>query len=671
MKVFELHFNPKAKNVVFDSFVYEPENASEKNLGSLYMVGQISNAIDRDAETLYQIAQAIKKEYYSNPQRSADAALKESLKKTNEFLNRMAKEGKVDWLGNLNFAVLSIKEAGFSPITFSSNNVPFALNFAQTGEIKILLLRGREILDISQNLEFQTAEAYPLKIFENIVSGKLVAEDKLIILTKEIFEYLGNKNSIGSFVRVTDEKVLNEILKPLRKEISEISGVLLFLGLTKTPQKTAPQLKKKVPHLPKLTLGLKWPSLFNIPKTNFSKFHLNNRVKKEMVPAKAREIVTGPSLWRKISLVILLILLLTLTFFTFEREREKDINIAEQILAEVESQKSQAQNFLVFGEKEQANRLLQSAWIKISPLLESSSPLPEKTVFLKESIEKELAPLNQLEKITNLELVFEIPTLEIGLVPQSMILSESPQEEKSPNFYLSNHYSSNLYRLSLKSKEGEVLKADRNLKLAAYLPGSILFFSAPDTLIQYQPESSAFQELSLSFPECPEPNFIDFGAYYNSLYFLEAESGEIVRFDANAKENQTLVGENWISPTSEKKAKNGKSIAIDGSIWILNNQNQIDRYRQGEYKESFGLDIFPFVKNPTKIWTTITSPYLYLLEPVKNRIIILNKHGETVKQYQSEKFDKLIDFVVSEDGKTIYLLNNCSIYKISADNLET
>jgi len=65
-----------------------------------------------------------------------------------------------------------------------------------------------------------------------------------------------------------------------------------------------------------------------------------------------------------------------------------------------------------------------------------------------------------------------------------------------------------------------------------------------------------------------------------------------------------------------------------------------------------------------KIFTSATLPYLYLLEPVQKRIIILDKKGQIVKQFQSQKFDNLLDFAISENGKTIYLLNGLKVYKI-------
>jgi len=677
MQVFDLHFNPKTKeDTVFDSFCYEPENLSEKKLGNLYMVGQLSNALPHDAEFLQKLAQVIKTEYYSNPQRSTELALRESLRKTNNFLAKIAKEGKVRWLGNLNFIILSIKEANFAPLAFHLKISPFLLNFAQTGEMKILLLREREILDISQNLDLQGTETYPLKIFENTVYGKLTSGDRIVILTKNIFEYFKNKDLIRGISRITDEKVLNEILKPLKKELSEISGVLFFVGLTKKSslKLTSPFFKLKAFPLPsKIAFNIKW-SLLRLP--------------------------IGPSLKKKVGLVLLLISILIITFFLFKEEREKELRLTAQILAEVRIQKDKAENLLIFNDEAEANLLLQSAWSKISPLANKNyRPLQLETKTLKESIEKDLTSLNQLEKISNPELISEIPSSEINLIPQEMLIFNK-------SLYLFNPFSANIYKLVFDSKEGSVLSGGQNLKLGTNFLDSILFFSKPNILIQYFPQklTNQFKELTLELPslfdekseakpkippktlDWEEISFAALVNYGSNLYFLDSKSGEIIKYslppdlNKNADQNKVLVGEVWLNNlTGGKKPQGAKSMAIDGNIWILNSKNEIDKYYKGKYTETLSFNFFPFLENPTKIWTSFSNPYLYILEPKENRIVILTKYGKVVRQYQSEKFDNLLDFAVSEDynppttlpdevgapGKTIYLLNSLRVYRIS------
>jgi len=114
-----------------------------------------------------------------------------------------------------------------------------------------------------------------------------------------------------------------------------------------------------------------------------------------------------------------------------------------------------------------------------------------------------------------------------------------------------------------------------------------------------------------------------------------------------------------------KKASGAKSLAVDGSVWLLAKNNSLSRYYTGRLQEEISLEIFPEAKEFKKIFTSSALPYLYLLEPAQKRIIILDKKGQIIKQFQSQKFDNLLDFAVSEDGKTIYLLNGLKLYKIN------
>ena len=111
-----------------------------------------------------------------------------------------------------------------------------------------------------------------------------------------------------------------------------------------------------------------------------------------------------------------------------------------------------------------------------------------------------------------------------------------------------------------------------------------------------------------------------------------------------------------------KKSIVGKSISVDGSVWILD-KNSISKYYAGLIQEKIEPNIFPSPKEFSKIFTS-SLPYLYILEPVQKRIIILDKAGQIIKQFQSESFDNLLDFGVSESGKTIWLLNGMKVYRI-------
>lgn len=679
MQVFEFHFNPKAReNTVFDSFIYEPENISEKRLGYLYMAGQILNAYPQDSKFLEDLAGVIKDEYYCDFQRTSESALREALRKANEFLSRAAKKGEVNWLGNLNFAVLSIREGNLPPVPISAD-FSFILNFAQVGQIKILLLKGQNILDISQKLEKELkSEPYPLKIFENTISGKLSGGDRIMIFTKDVFAYFEDKNLIDGFLRVTNEKSLNEILKSKKKELSGVSGILLFIPLAGEGKKTAGMSFKKplargIKSLP-LKLKIKPPSLhlpaLHLPKIHFPKlpgfhfpsFHLKLPKPRLGLP-RGGDFPSPPGLApkfsgakKKIVPALILIFVLALAFFIFKGEREKEVQKTAQILEGVKIEKIQAENFLILGEADKANFYFQSAWSKILALDEEKTPAKLKSEIweLRKLIEGNLISLNKLEKISEPELILEIPSQEIKLLPQNILVFRD-------SLYFFNPFSANIYKFDPEAKKGEILGIRGNIKLGAPILDSIGFFLEPDLFVVLK--NNEFKEYKLISP-LPEFNFNLAAGFIFNVYFLDRKSGQIVKYDISP-EKYEILGNRWLSPETKKSPVGGKSMTIDGNIWIVLNENEIERYYQGEYQETISVNIFPFLENPTKIWTKFDLPRLYILEPKNNRIIIIDKKGRILKQYQSEKFNNLLDFAVTEDGKTIYLLNGLNIYRLS------
>jgi len=224
MQIFEFHFNPNLRpDLIFDSFCYEPENIYERRMGSLYLVGLLKNALPRNLRFLEKLQKVIKEKYYKSTIFAPEKSLRESLKEANEFLEGIAKRGDVSWLGNLGFAILGLKN--------------FKLNFTKVGGIKIFLLRRGQIIDIDKKLKFQDIEPYPLKIFGNIVSGKLAEDDLILVLTKEIFDFFQENLLLNEIAKLPPHHNfgggLKDILDRKKEGLSRISGALLAISLRK------------------------------------------------------------------------------------------------------------------------------------------------------------------------------------------------------------------------------------------------------------------------------------------------------------------------------------------------------------------------------------------------------------------------------------------------------
>ncbi|MDO8558828.1 MAG: hypothetical protein Q7R84_00650 [bacterium] len=312
MKVFELHFNPRGrKDSVFDSFVYEPD---------LCMAGELTRALPQNGSFLDSISGAIKNEFQTK------ANFSEALKQANIFLDKETKTGNVNWLGNLNFAIINIKDS--------------ILNFTKVGNIRILLLRDGDVLDIGQNLELQDQEPYPLKVFSNIASGKLSARDKILIATEEIFHVI-SKNEIifNQLSHVTKETELRSIFKSDREALSEISGICLLISEGSAPPATA----------------------FSGIKLSFG-----------WLPRK------------RAALIIVFTLILISAYFIFGGKKEKPLDLTQENLEQARYKIMMAENFIILKKDEKAQALFQEAWDILSPIK------TEESASLQKSIEKRL-----------------------------------------------------------------------------------------------------------------------------------------------------------------------------------------------------------------------------------------------------------------------------------------
>lgn len=217
MQAFEFFFNPNSPYAVYDTFCFEPEDKKEKKLGNLYIAGELKNSLPQKQHLLSFLADIVRKEYYKNYDTSPEESLKKSLEKANQFLSFQVKNNNVDWLGNLDFVVLTIDSS-------------CSLNLAKVGNLRIFILRSDEILNMGQAAGLQEMVS-PSKIFQNIITGNLDQGNKILIATKEISD-LFEKEDILKKLATAEEKEIKKILKAKRELLKNLFGFCLLISLT-------------------------------------------------------------------------------------------------------------------------------------------------------------------------------------------------------------------------------------------------------------------------------------------------------------------------------------------------------------------------------------------------------------------------------------------------------
>ena len=669
MEVFELHFKKKIEeDVALDSFCYEPENIYERRLGSLYLVGELKNALPPNDKLINKLAQVIKTKFYAFPINSFEKSFEESLKATNDFLTEEVKDDNTSWLGNLNLAIMAVKN--------------LEINFSKVGNIKILLLRKGQINDIGERLKFQDIEPYPLKIFSNIATGKLLEDDQLIILTEEVYQSFSIETQLLNEIaqlQVKDKSYarnLKKVLKQKEKILSQISGICLLVTITpeilskkafrfekeepafsiwevfkpftdriknlgkvfqKTTLSTKKQVKEKISDIQakqKKKFAFKNPFSPILAKIN----SLRN-IKPPKIPSYA-DLISNKELKKKFNLVAAFLLILVLGFFIFKTGSQRELKQSQESLIKIQQELDSAKA-LIGKDDKKANELLKVVFDEISPFVTDASLVKNDALKIKNDVEKNLYTINKLVVVENPQLLAEIDPKKF--IPQKMVML-------GKDLYLFSPISENLFRINEK-REGTLITTKQKFNLAT-VSDNVILFTKPNIVTPLEQKP-----FSLTLPSSGT-NFISTAFFKNNLYFLDSESGGILKYPYGNSE-----GNQYLAPTT-KKVTNGESLAVDGSLWILDATNEIYRYYVGIYQETLKLETFPEVKNLQKIFASFALPYLYILEPEENRIIITNKTGEVLKQFKSEKFDSLKDFAVSSDGKTIYLLNGQKIYQV-------
>ncbi len=685
MKIFEFHFNPEKKNRVINTFSYESNKLKDKKNGYLYMAGELLNVLPGNEQLLNNLAKIIKEEYYSEFYPYFNDSIKKSLARANDYLSLQISKNNVSWLGNLNFGIVSIH---------GNKNI----SITQIGNVKILLIKNKKIVDITKNstsISRNQEACFSPRVFNRLFSGKITEKDKIIILTKEVLDFF-EKSLI--LEKITEEEIiykdeLEKIINFQKNEALKITGALLLIETSKEKEKRIEKEEEET------ELNFSFKKVFiplinkikKLSKTKFTKSKINKEKKekekeaifplknffisltnkiKKTIKIKERhkkeikkEINKNQDKVKKINfksikidlsflksenskktifLIIFLIVLLVVGSVIFKNNNRYSSNKIDFELIQIELKT--AKDLISNNKKKEAFEILNNIYEKIN--------LNDDFKDITKEVENYLIEMSEMELIEEPDLVYEFDARD--LTPQRIFV-------KNEYLYFFSPFSNKIVELSTVTQESKEyflpIERTKGPSSVRNISNNLIFFVKPNQLFSLRD-----QELktlgSLKEPE-NNYNFNYFSVFWTSLYFWDSENKEIIRYtsyDSNP--------EKWLVD-SEKKSTDIKSMSVDGSIWIIEKDNTISRYSSGTLAQEISLKIFPKIENPSHIFTSPLFYRIFILEPLKNRIIITDKQGNIIKQLKSDKFNNLVHFSISENGKEIYLLNNLQVYKIN------
>ena len=150
-------------------------------------------------------------------------------------------------------------------------------------------------------------------------------------------------------------------------------------------------------------------------------------------------------------------------------------------------------------------------------------------------------------------------------------------------------------------------------------------------------------------------------AYYNGFFYLvDGKADEI--WKASISTSGLGSSQTWLN--DEVDLAKTKKILIDGSVWLLLDQNRILKLTRGTQAAFRITGLNEPLGEVVDFYLDEESENLYLLDIGKGKVIVLQKNGQFIKEYLWDKLKEADQLVVEEDKDRLLVTSNGKIYSL-------
>ncbi len=190
--------------------------------------------------------------------------------------------------------------------------------------------------------------------------------------------------------------------------------------------------------------------------------------------------------------------------------------------------------------------------------------------------------------------------------------------------------------------------------------GVLLFATARQGFAELNLATATWRPLDVTWPS-GEHVVQSLSFFQNRIYALDRVGQEIFRF---ARGSASLgTGVKWLKETAALSG--ARAVAVDGSIFILQAGGVVEEYFNGRRGDFQLASVDPAVTNATRLITGAESTKLYVLDPSNSRLVVFDKNGKLVRQYQSSSWTSLADMAINEANKTAIVLSGTTLYRLT------
>jgi hypothetical protein len=120
----------------------------------------------------------------------------------------------------------------------------------------------------------------------------------------------------------------------------------------------------------------------------------------------------------------------------------------------------------------------------------------------------------------------------------------------------------------------------------------------------------------------------------------------------------------WLKQGSDLDLEMANSMAIDGNIWLGFKDGQLKKLLSGKIEDFSIAGLKDPFSSPITLYTKEDMDNLYILEPQKSRVVVLNKKGEFVKEVKSQSLSSATVLFADEKQKKIFAVSGSLIFEM-------
>lgn len=635
---FEFLFVGKEEGSFLENYSYDL-GEGEEDAGQLFVNVEIqNNPADAEliAETIFDSARKI---FFSDLEKDVYTRFEDALKEVNTAINAFKAETVSHFIGNLHVIIGTV----------AGNE----LHLSQTGDAEAYLIRKRYCSIISEGLSDHSSNKE--ETFSNIASGTIESGDFILFSTTRILRYISKSDFIQTLKSQDLVGSLSDLKDALAPEILSkigIIGMVFHEGLSELTDKekkgVREYLEEEKPERARHSRikPKKVGSMLN--SFGDKTMHYLNNILRGMTSKQ----MTKDKI---LAMLIVVIVLLTAVIWYVKNSgaTQREIEKLDEVLVQVQEEINTA-SLRGISNKDAAASILTDAQQKAVEVL-NSGYYRDKSNELLGLIQEEKTKLDNITYVSEPRVVADLSTKRenvsaLGLIPYK-------------DHVFAFEYNA-LYEILLDQVEDPITIDDNETVIAGAYDDdndSMLFLTKSGKVIDYS--NGQFQFMDTADGAFHNATAID--VYNGKMYLLDPESKQIWKYTKNRESYGNA--EEYIS---EGDLSDVVDFAIDGYIYVLQSNGDIAKFDRG-VKTDFNIGQAPLdpIESPTKIYTELDLNKIFILEPSKNRVIVLDKDLQTGSavysgQYVFDGLGEIKDIFFDKDSNRLYLLDSQKIYEV-------